>query len=302
MSDVTPVQKTTHTYKLFGTKVELDVYRPAGSSASRPVVVWIHGGALIMGSRANVPPHLPRLCRERGYALVSIDYRLAPQVQAPEIVGDVRDAFRWLHTKGVATAGLDASKIAVVGASAGGYLTLMTGITVEPKPVALVSYYGYGDVDADWYTQPSEHYRTVVPLYDGDEARNSILDAVVTSPPDEDQAVARRRYYRYLRQNGLWTREVTGYDPATEHAKLAALCPVRNVTPAYPPTLLIHGTADTDVPYDRSANMAAELQRHGVPHALVTVEGAEHGLVDVDQALVDEAHARAAAFLVEHLG
>jgi acetyl esterase/lipase len=302
MCDVTPIQKTTYSYKLFGTKIELDVYRPAASVGPGPVVVWIHGGALIMGSRANVPPHLLRLCRERGYALVSIDYRLAPQVQAPEIVGDVRDAFRWMRTEGAATAGLDASRIAVVGASAGGYLTLMTGIVVEPKPLALVSYYGYGDVDGDWYTQPSEHYRTVVPPYDGDEARNSIRDAVVTSPPDEAQAVARRRYYHYLRQNGLWTREVTGFDPATQSAQLDALCPVRNVTAAYPPTLLIHGTADTDVPYDRSVTMAAELGRHGVEHALVTVEGAEHGLADVDQARVDEAHARAAAFLVEHLG
>jgi hypothetical protein len=48
------------------------------------------------------------------------------------------------------------------------------------------------------------------------------------------------------------------------------------------------------VPFDRSVNMAARLGRHGVEHTLVTVEGAEHGLVDVDQALVDEAHARAA--------
>jgi acetyl esterase/lipase len=301
MTDSTPLQKTTHTYKLLGTKVELDVYRPAALDGPRPTLVWIHGGALIMGSRANVPPHLLSLCRERGYALVSIDYRLAPQVQAPEIVGDVRDAFRWIRTDGADAAGLDPSKIAVVGASAGGYLTLMTGIVVEPKPLALVSYYGYGDVDDTWYTQPSEHYRTVVPLYDGDEARNDIRDAVVTSPPDEAQAVARRRYYHYLRQNGLWTREVTGYDPATDSAKLTALSPIRNVSPAYPPTLLIHGTADTDVPYDRSVLMAAELARHGVKHALVTVEGAEHGLVDVDRALVDAAHARATAFLVEHL-
>jgi dipeptidyl aminopeptidase/acylaminoacyl peptidase len=125
---------------------------------------------------------------------------------------------------------------------------------------------------------------------------------VVTSPPDEEQGVARRRYYHYLRQNGLWTREVTGYDPATDRVKLDRLCPVRNVTATYPPTLLIHGTADTDVPYDRSVNMARALEQQGVEHELATIPGAEHGLVGVEQALVDAAHEQALAFLDRHLG
>src|SRR5687767_15483897 len=99
----------------------------------------------------------------------------------------------------------------------------MTGVMVDPKPVALVSYYGYGDVDADWYTRPSEHYRTTVPLYTRAEALGRLQAGVVTSPPDEAQALARRRYYHYLRQNGLWTRAVTGYDPARERAHLDAL-------------------------------------------------------------------------------
>jgi dipeptidyl aminopeptidase/acylaminoacyl peptidase len=65
----------------------------------------------------------------------------------------------------------------------------------------------------------------------------------------------RGRFYLYLRQNGLWTKEVTGFDPGTERAKLDPYCPVRNVSPGHPPTLLIHGTEDTDVPYALSAAM-----------------------------------------------
>ena len=84
-------------------------------------------------------------------------------------------------------------------------------------------------------------------------------------------ADARSRFYLYLRQNGLWTREVTGFEPVKDKAKLDPYCPVRNVTPAYPPTLLIHGTVDTDVPYDLSAAMAKEFEKHKVPHELVTV-------------------------------
>src|SRR5437660_1727460 len=54
----------------------------------------------------------------------------------------------------------------------------------------------------------------------------------------------RGRLYRYYRQNGLWTKEVTGFDPATEPRKLDPYCPVRNITPEYPPLLMIHGTRD----------------------------------------------------------
>jgi dipeptidyl aminopeptidase/acylaminoacyl peptidase len=73
------------------------------------------------------------------------------------------------------------------------------------------------------------------------------------------------------------------------------------VTPAYPPTLLIHGTVDTDVPYDLSAAMAKEFERHKVPHELVTVPGAGHGLSGGDKKLIADAYAKAKAFIVEKL-
>jgi dipeptidyl aminopeptidase/acylaminoacyl peptidase len=111
----------------------------------------------------------------------------------------------------------------------------------------------------------------------------------------------RGRYYHYLRQNGLWTKEVTGFDPEKERARLDPYCPVRNVTPEYPPTMLVHGTEDTDVPYELSAAMAKELARHGVPYELVTVKGAGHGLFGGDKKLVAEANDRALDFIRRHL-
>jgi acetyl esterase/lipase len=71
----------------------------------------------------------------------------------------------------------------------------------------------------------------------------------------------RGRFYLYTRQNGLWTKEVAGLDPVKERDKLDPYCPVRNVTPQFPPTLLVHGTDDTDVPYEQSRAMAKELAR-----------------------------------------
>src|ERR1041384_3374262 len=235
LSQAPSLPKTSHVYKeSSGVKIELDVVRPETPDVL-PVVVWIHGGALLMGSRTVVPKNLLDLCRDKRFALVSIDYRLAPQVKLPEMIEDVKDAFRWIRGKGAEAAHLDAKKIVVTGGSAGGYLTLMTGIAVDPKPTALVAYWGYGDVDGDWYTKPSEFYRKSVPLHTREEATKGLSDAVVTAPADKEQGQARSRYYHFLRQNGLWTREVTGFDPEREKAKLDPFCPVRNVTPTYPP-------------------------------------------------------------------
>jgi acetyl esterase/lipase len=280
-----------------GVRIELDVHRDE-SSEPRPVLVWIHGGALIMGSRSQVPRDLLDLCRTEKFALVSVDYRLAPQAKLPQIIEDVQAAFRWIREKGSTEAGLDPRKLVVAGGSAGGYLTLMTGICVEPRPTALVAYWGYGDVDGDWYTKPSECYRTSKPILDRDETFKALAPDVVTAPADKAQAEARSKFYLYLRQNGLWTREVTGLEPGP---KLDRYCPVRNVTPSYPTVMLIHGTADTDVPYDLSAAMAKELVKHKVVHELVTVPGGGHGLSGGDKQLVADAFAKARAFIQQKL-
>src|SRR5205809_1068129 len=93
-------EKKTFVYKTVGdVKIEADVYR-ANDDKVRSVLVWIHGGALVMGSRNGVPKDLLDLCKSKGYCLVSIDYRLAPEVKLPAIIDDVKDAFRWLREQG----------------------------------------------------------------------------------------------------------------------------------------------------------------------------------------------------------
>ena len=136
-----------------------------------------------------------------------------------------------------------------------------------------------------------------MPLIDKAEAYKEIGGRVITGSEDGVDFKARSRFYLYLRQNGLWTKEVTGFDPAADRGKLDRYCPVRNVSTEYPPTLLVHGTADTDVPYQLSADMAKELARFKVEHELVTVTGAGHGLSGGDKTLVADAHAKALAFI-----
>jgi acetyl esterase/lipase len=300
-ADEPAFSKKTHTYKMVGEiNIQTDVYR-AEDETVRPVVVYIHGGALITGSRKYVPQRLLDLCRKEGYALVSLDYRLAPEAKLPIIIEDIEGAFRWLHEQGPKQLHIDADRIVVTGGSAGGYLTLITGCRVKPRPLALVSYWGYGDVDGDWYTKPSEFYRKSIPLIDKDEAYKGVGGKVLTGTEGGDTQKARGRYYQYLRQNGLWTRDVTGFDPEKDRKKLDPYCPVRNVTADYPPTLLVHGTDDTDVPYELSAAMAKELARQKVAHELVTVKGAGHGLSGGDKKVVEEANEKAEAFIRQHL-
>jgi acetyl esterase/lipase len=294
--------KKTYTYKTVGeTKIQADVYR-ANDAKVRPVVVWIHGGALLMGSRAGVPKDLLDLCRTDGFALVSLDYRLAPEVKLPAIIEDVRDAFRWLRARGPKLLHIDPDKVVVTGGSAGGYLTLMAGVHIKPRPRALVAYWGYGDVDGPWYTRPSDHYRKQAALVSKEEAYKAVGGKVLTGTDGKDaRQRARGKFYLYLRQNGLWTKVVTGFDPASQRRKLDPYCPVRSLPADYPPVLLIHGTADTDVPYEESAAMARELARRKLPHELITVRGAGHGLAGGDKKQVADAHKRALAFIRKHL-
>src|SRR5262249_50128065 len=204
--------KKTYPYKTVGdVQVQADVYRPDDAKV-RPVLVWLHGGALIVGSRTAVPKDLLELCRAEGYALVSLDYRLAPEGKLPAIIEDLRDAFRWLHEQGPKLFHAAAERVAVAGGSAGGYLTLMAGVTVRPRPRALVAYWGYGDVDGAWYTQPSAFYRKQ-PLVSKEEADRAVGGKVLTGTEGNPAGKARGRFYLYLRQHGLWTREVTGFAP-----------------------------------------------------------------------------------------
>jgi acetyl esterase/lipase len=292
--------RKTFTYKTVGeTKIQADVYR-ADDEKARPVVTWIHGGALIVGNRDSVPKRLLDLCRTEGYVLISLDYRLAPEAKLPAIVEDVEDAFHWLREQGPKRFHADPGKLVVTGGSAGGYLTLLAGTRVKPRPKALVAYWGYGDVDSDWYTKPSAYYRKQVPLVSRAEAYQAVGGAVRTGT-EGASGKARGHFYHYLRQNGLWTKEVTGFDPTTERRKLDPYCPMRSLGADYPPTLLVHGTDDDDVPYEQSAAMAKELARWKVVHELIAVRGAGHGLTGGDPKLVNDAHERALAFIRKHL-
>jgi acetyl esterase/lipase len=295
-----PWSKETHTYKRVGElSVQADVYRDVDRHR-QPVVVFIHGGALINGHREWIPDWLVQAARDDGHVLVSVDYRLAPETKLPEIVGDVVDAFGWLREHGEGSFGADIERVAVVGESAGGYLTLTTGFLVDPRPTALVSLWGYGDLIGDWYSRPSPHPRHHQSRLTAEEAYRQ-----VSGPPiadGRDRVGDGGAFYQFCRQQGIWPTAVSGWDPERDAVAFRRFMPLANVTKDYPPTLLVHGERDTDVPVEQSMLMAAELARNGVEHRLLSVAGGEHGLEDVERSEIDAAVAEASAFLRHHLG
>lgn len=265
-------KRTPYTYKTVGTlPIRADVYRLPGDEI-RPVIVFIHGGGLITGNRGGPYPEQRKRYLDAGFVIVSIDYRLAPETKLAGIMEDVRDAIQWVREKGPDLFRIDPNRLAVVGQSAGGYLALMTGFVVRPRPQALIAFYGYGDVDGDWYSKPSEFHRKHRPIVSREEAYKAI-----GSEPTTTNRKGRSSFYTYCRQNGLWTKEVGGYDPATQPREFDRFCPVRNVSKDYPPTVLLHGDKDTDVPYAQSVAMAAELKRRGIVHEFITIKGGGHG-------------------------
>jgi acetyl esterase/lipase len=289
----------TFTYKRVGSlEIKADVHR-ADDDVTRPVAVWIHGGALINGHRAGIDVRVKQMMLDAGYALVSIDYRLAPETKLPAIIEDVEDAFAWIRREAAQLFHADASRIAVLGGSAGGYLTLITGFRVRPRPAVLVSLWGYGDIVGDWYSKPSPHPRHHRTKLTADEARQQVGGLPIADSRDRKGDGA--AFYEFCRQRGTWPKEVSGWEPDSEAEKFAPYMPVRNVTKDFPPTLLIHGTKDTDVPYDQSVLMSDEFQRHGVLHELITIANAEHGLAGGEPAMIENAYAKALEFVNRHM-
>jgi acetyl esterase/lipase len=296
----TSFKRTTVTYRgIDGHKILADVYRPQDAKI-RPVIVWIHGGALIMGNRdLEKSDFLLAFAKAEGCVVVSIDYRLAPETKLPDIISDLEQAFRWLAGDGAKQFHLDPRRIVVAGASAGGYLTLVTGYRVRPKPKALVALYGFGDLVGDWSSKPNPYPSYNLRTISREEAESQ-TDGTVISDSDERKGDG-GSIYMYYRQNGLWPEEVSGFPRSTVANKIAPFEPIRNVTRDWPPTLLIHGTRDTDVPYEQSGLMAKKFKQKGVPFTLIPIENGEHGFEGGDPQKIRDAYKAMREFIKEHL-
>jgi acetyl esterase/lipase len=175
----------------------------------------------------------------------------------------------------------------------------MAGACVVPRPKAVVSFYGYGDIVGDWYSKPDPFY-CQQPAVSRETAFRDVGQAPISF---SSGARAESPIYLYCRQNGLWPNVVAGHDPAKDPAFFVPYCPVHNIGSDYPPTLLLHGDEDTDVPYQQSVLMARTLSARGIDNELITIAGGPHGFDgDMRSPRVQEAFVAVLAFLKTHLG
>lgn len=124
--------------------LELTLYRRADTSQPRPGVLFLHGGAWRSGHRRVHVLHCARLA-ERGYVAATASYRFVPEHAWEDLLSDARSAAGWLldHHTGL---GLDPSRLAVAGGSAGAHLAVMTAM-LEPAPPFAACVLWYPPVD-----------------------------------------------------------------------------------------------------------------------------------------------------------
>ncbi|MGD9929905.1 MAG: alpha/beta hydrolase [Mangrovibacterium sp.] len=102
-------------------RCRLDVYYPVGKK-DFATIVWFHGGGITGGEK-----FIPDRWKEKGFAVVAVNYRLSPKVKSPEYIEDAAAAVAWVF-RHIEEFGGSADKIVVSGHSAGGYLASMVGL------------------------------------------------------------------------------------------------------------------------------------------------------------------------------
>lgn len=221
--------------------VKLDVWYRHDVKTPSPTLVFIHGGGWIFGSKEGaILNFLPYM--EMGWTIVNVEYRMASQSLAPAAVEDTRCALRWVF-RNAKQYNFDTNKIVLSGQSAGGHLSLISGMLPngtgldnncygdeDLKVAAIINWYGISDV-------------------------NDLLEG------------------KNLRS---WAKMWMGSQPnAAEIARKVS--PLTYVRAGLPPILSIHGDADSVVPYSQSVRLHAALDKVKSPNKFITIKGGNHG-------------------------
>ncbi len=247
-----------------GYEAKLDLYVTRTPDKPLPTMVLIHGGGWTGGQKEGRNLLLVSYLL-MGMNVVNVEYRLAKNAPAPAAVEDCRCALRWViqHAKEY---GIDPSRLAVTGDSAGGHLALTTGMlpasagldrqcpgTEELKVSAIVNWYGISDVND---------------LLDGPNMKSYAV-TWLGSAPDREQ-IAKR------------------------------VSPINYVRAGLPPILTIHGDADPTVPYPQSVRLHKALEQAGVPNELMTIPGGKHGFACCTLSQREAAYAKIREFLTRY--
>lgn len=236
---------------------KLDIYLPGSGKAPFPAIIYIHGGGFRRGDKAKDLP-LSLVALKRGYALISINYRLSTDAKFPAQVHDVKAAVRFIKAH-ASEYSVNPEKIALWGVSAGGTLAALAGTANN----------GLDLEDSGLGTAvPSCSVQAVVDWY-------GPIDFLKM---DEQ-----------LKQNGFKTQDISSLNSrlsmlfgkkiteVPESVKMAN--PETYISPDDPPFFILHGLHDDVVPVQQSVNFSARLEKAiGKDKVtLVLVKDAGHG-------------------------
>ena len=213
----------------------LDIYLPNDGDGPFPVVFFAHGGAWSSGSKSDVQvvPFIGGV--NRGYAIVSLDYRLLPNIRYPDNMFDIKAAMRWI-AQNAETYLLDPSRTVLCGASAGAHLTMMAAFT-QGQAV-------FGDLPG----APTCRVLAVVNQF---------------GPTDFT------KYHAHFDESGVPRAQLRGAMPAEESIlgvkpglipnMVRFVNPIDNVHPGIPPVLVLHGRNDPIIPYQQAVELYKKI-------------------------------------------
>jgi acetyl esterase/lipase len=227
---------------------KLDLYLPKEASVDRkrPLIVWVHGGAWLAGSKDRCPAVS---FADQGYAVASINYRLSQHAIFPAQIEDCKAAIRWLRVN-ADKYGYDPNRLGVWGASAGGHLVALLGTAGDVQEFDIGPYRGVSSqVQAvcDFFGPTDFTKMSSFPTTMDHDSADSPESRLLGGPVQESKDKALRA------------------DPITY------------VTKDDPPFLIVHGDRDPLVPHNQSELLYEALRNAGVDATFYTVRGAGHG-------------------------
>ena len=233
--------------------IPLRLYRPAAAARPAPTLVYYHGGGWTMGDLDTHDVLCRQLADESGFVVVSVDYRMGPEHRFPAAVDDVLAATRWLQAQ-ADTLGLDATRFAVGGDSAGGNLAAVVALAWRDAGEAV-------PLKFQLLIYPATDMRLAAPSHTSN-GQGYLLTA--------DTIRYFRSHYLDAEQYGDWRAS------PLLHADLSGL----------PPALVI--TAGFDPLRDEGRQYADALSAAGSPAQYICFERQIHGFITMGR-LLDEA-------------
>lgn len=218
---------------------KLDIYLPNKGDGPYPVILNIHGGAFRAGKKEEELSNLYEALN-RGYAVVTMNYRLSEEVHYPAQINDVKAAIRFLRAN-ASTYQLDPTKIAAWGSSAGGYLAALAGTSSGNKE--------FEGADLGNENQPS-NVQAVVDWFGpinfltmDDQFKQSGIKGLAHNKANSPESQ-------------LFGETITKIPDQVKEAN-----PETYITQDDPPFFIQHGTADNIVPVQQSTEFAAQLEK-----------------------------------------